>query len=54
MERYYGPLQAIPKKMHTSIVGCLRNQRNTKKKLLHETQIQDIDVTRDPNENQAN
>lgn len=54
MERYYGPLQAIPKKMHTSIVGCLRNQRNTKKRLLQETQVQDIDGTQNPNKNQAN
>lgn len=32
MERYYGPVQADPKRIHTSLVGCLRNQRNSKKK----------------------
>ncbi|CAF0910775.1 unnamed protein product [Rotaria sordida] len=32
MERYYGPLKVDQKKVHTSLVGCLRNQRNTNKK----------------------
>ncbi|CAF1629893.1 unnamed protein product [Rotaria magnacalcarata] len=32
LERYYGALQAIPKQIHISLVGCLRNERNVKKK----------------------
>ncbi|CAF3871082.1 unnamed protein product [Rotaria sp. Silwood1] len=32
LERYYGALQANPKQIHTSLVGCLRNQRHLKKK----------------------
>lgn len=30
--RYYGPLQVDPKKIHISLVGCLRNQRGMQKK----------------------
>ncbi|CAF2978492.1 unnamed protein product [Rotaria sp. Silwood2] len=32
LERYYGALQANPKQIHKSLVGCLRNQRHLKKK----------------------
>lgn len=32
LERYYGPLEADRKKLHTSLVGCLRNQRSVQKK----------------------
>ena len=32
MERCYGPLLANHKKIHTSLVGCLRNQRHLKRK----------------------
>ncbi|CAF4345374.1 unnamed protein product [Rotaria sp. Silwood2] len=38
-ERYYGPLKVDQKKVHTSLVGCLRNQRNTNKK---RSQLADI------------
>lgn len=30
--RYYGPLQVDPKKIHVSLVGCLRNHRGIQKK----------------------
>ena len=30
--RYFGPLQVEPKKIHVSLVGCLRNRRGTQKK----------------------
>ena len=32
MECYYGPLLANHKKIHTSLVGCLRNERHLKRK----------------------
>ena len=30
--RYFGPLRVEPKKIHVSLVGCLRNHRGTQKK----------------------
>lgn len=30
--RYFGSLEAEPKKIHTSLVGCLRNHRGLQKK----------------------
>jgi len=32
LQRYYGPLQADEKRIHTSLVGCLRNERYSQKK----------------------
>ncbi|CAF1518883.1 unnamed protein product [Rotaria sordida] len=37
MERYYGPLQVERKKIHSSLVNCLRNERNVRKKTDQET-----------------
>lgn len=32
LERYFGPLEIDRKKIHNSIVGCLRNERSSQKK----------------------
>lgn len=32
MKRYYGPLEADERKIHVSLVGCLRNRRHTEKR----------------------
>lgn len=39
LERYYGPLEVDQKKLHTSLVGCLRNQRSVQKKRNQQTSV---------------
>lgn len=49
--RFYGPIQADDKKIHISIVGCLRNERNSKRKRTESSDLYHGDETRDENMN---
>jgi hypothetical protein len=39
LEQYYGPLEVEPKKVHISLVGCLRNHRGKQKKMEQQAEI---------------
>ncbi|CAF4071104.1 unnamed protein product [Rotaria sordida] len=39
LERYYGPLKVVSKKVHISLVGCLRNDRGKQKKMQQQVEM---------------